>query len=158
MKDVNSKVATITLMIVNQETGEVYKKQFEKIESISNIAIDTFKQKQSLIYTKSIARAILKTGTTSMLENYKEEKNSPTLEILHAISLISNQITEVADVRTSKYFPSSVYISGIDLFPGKYDICVSYMSSSGTEIYRKVFNDYDVSNKKLNFLEAVCLK
>ena len=158
MKNVNSNVATITLMIVNQETGEVYKKQFEKIESISNIAIDTFKQKQSLIYTKSIARAILKTGTTSMLENYKEEKNSPTLEILHAISLISNQITEVADVRTSKYFPSSVYISGIDLFPGKYDICVSYKSSSGIELYRKVFNDYDVSNKKLNFLEAVCLK
>ena len=76
----------------------------ECIDFIKNI--DTFKQKQSLIYTKSIARAILKTGTTSMLENYKEEKNSPTLEILHAISLISNQITEVADVRTSKYFPS----------------------------------------------------
>ena len=79
-------------------------------------------------------------------------------DLLYLASLLANQLTEVADIRTSKYFPSSVYISGIDLPAGNYDIVVNYFSSDGTKIYQKIFDDYDVSKDKLNLLEAVCLK
>lgn len=158
MYNINSEVASIKLVAINQDTKKVYQKDFEKIESVSNIAIDTFRQKQNLIYIKSIARSIIKYGTTNTLEKYKEKSNNTSLELLYYVSLIANQVTEVADIRTSKYFPASVHISGIDLPTGSYDIIVNYFSSNGTEISRKVFNDYDVSKDKLNLLEAVCLK
>ena len=158
MYNMTSEVASIKLIAINQSTKEIYKKDFEKIESISNIAVDTFKQRQNLIYTKSIARSLIKYGTTNMLEKYKEKSKDGTLELLYYASLIANQLTEVADIRTSKYFPSSVYASGIDLPEGNYDIIIDYFSSNGTQIFRKVFNDYDVSKNKLNLLEAVCLK
>ena len=158
MYNMTSEVASIKLIAINQFTKEIYKKDFERIESISNIAVDTFKQRQNLIYTKSIARSLIKYGTTNTLEKYKEKSKDGTLELLYYASLIANQLTEVADIRTSKYFPSSVYASGIDLPEGNYDIIIDYFSSNGTQIFRKVFNDYDVSKNKLNLLEAVCLK
>jgi hypothetical protein len=162
MYEINSEVDSIKLVAINQDTKTVYQKDFEKIESISNIAVDTFKQKQSLIYTKSLARSLMKSVTTDIFKEISEEaENSDTaalFELLHFTSLIANQITEVADIRTSKYFPSSVFISGIDLPVGNYDIIVTYFSSDETEVSRKVFNDYDVSKDKLNLLEAVCLK
>ena len=133
--------------------------RFEKIESISNIAVDTFKQKQSLIYAKSIARSLMKYGTTAVLGVAKENsENEGLLDFLYMTSLIVNQVTEVADIRTSKYFPSNVYISGIDLPEGDYDIIVNYFSSNGNQLYTKVFENYNLSKNKLNLLEAVCLK
>ena len=162
MYKIKTEVDSIELVAINKDTKTVYQKDFEKIESISNIAVDTFKQKQSLIYTKSLARSLMKSVTTDIFKEISEEaENSDTaalFELLHFTSLIANQITEVADIRTSKYFPSSVFISGIDLPVGNYDIIIDYFSSNGTQIFRKVFNDYDVSKNKLNLLEAVCLK
>ena len=143
----------------SQETRELKRKDFEKIESISNIAVDTFKQKQSLIYAKSIARSLMKYGTTAVLGVAKENsENEGLLDFLYMTSLIVNQVTEVADIRTSKYFPSNVYISGIDLPEGDYDIIVNYFSSNGNQLYTKVFENYNLSKNKLNLVEAVCLK
>ncbi len=159
MYNMTSEVASIKLIAINQSTKEIYKKDFEKIECISNIAVDTFKQRQNLIYTKSIARSLIKTTTTAVLGNLKEKNDNESIfNLLYYSSMIANQLTEVADIRTSKYFPSSVYASGIDLPEGNYNIIIDYFSSNGTQIFRKVFNDYDVSKNKLNLLEAVCLK
>ncbi len=159
MYKIKTEVDSIKLVAINQDTKTVYQKDFEKIESISNIAVDTFKQKQSLIYTKSIARSIIKYGTSAVLGVCKETYDEDNIfDLLYLASLLANQLTEVADIRTSKYFPSSVYISGIDLPAGNYDIIVNYFSSDGTKIYQKIFDDYDVSKDKLNLLEAVCLK
>ena len=159
MYNMTSEVASIKLIAINQSTKEIYKKDFEKIECISNIAVDTFKQRQNLIYTKSIARSLIKASTTAVLGTLKEKNDNESIfNLLYYSSMIANQLTEVADIRTSKYFPSSVYASGIDLPEGNYDIIIDYFSSNGTQIFRKVFNDYDVSKNKLNLLEAVCLK
>ena len=159
MYNMTSEVASIKLIAINQSTKEIYKKDFEKIECISNIAVDTFKQRQNLIYTKSIARSLIKASTTAVLGTLKEKNDNESIfNLLYYSSMIANQLTEVADIRTSKYFPSSVYASGIDLPEGNYDIVIDYFSSNGTQIFRKVFNDYDVSKNKLNLLEAVCLK
>lgn len=159
MYNIKSEVSTIKLIAINKNTKKSYKKDFEKIESISNIAVDTFKQKQSLIYAKSIARSLMKYGTTAVLGVAKENsENEGLLDFLYMTSLIVNQVTEVADIRTSKYFPSNVYISGIDLPEGDYDIIVNYFSSNGNQLYTKVFENYNLSKNKLNLLEAVCLK
>ena len=101
-------------------------------------------------------------GTTDLIDDLRDfsgdEQTDTIMEILHVISLIANQVTEVADTRTSRYFPSDIHISGLDLNPGVYDICVCFLSSQGKEIYTEYFYDYSVSENKINLLEAVCLK
>ena len=162
MKKNNSEIKSIKLMAQEKSTNEIYTKEFEKLESVSNIAMDTFKQRQSLIYVKSIARSLLKAGTTDFIDELKEhsanKQTSTIMEIVHIVSLIANQLTEIADIRTSRYFPSDIYISGLDLDPGFYDICVCFLSSQEKEIYTEYFYDYSVSENKINLLEAVCLK
>ena len=157
-----SEIKSIKLIVEEKSTNKIFTKQFEKLESITNIAIDTFKQKQNFIYIKSIARSLLKMGTTDLIDDLRDfsgDKQTDTImEILHVISLIANQVTEVADTRTSRYFPSDIYISGLDLDPGIYDISVCFLSSKGNEIYTEYFYDYSVSENKINLLEAVCLK
>lgn len=159
MQKNSSEIKSIKLMVKEKSTNQIYTKEFEKIESVSNIAMDTFKQRQNLIYTKSIARSLLKTGTSNILEEISEDNSdSAIFGVLHIVSLIANQVTEVADIRTSRYFPSDIYISGLDLNPGIYDVCVCFLSSQGNEIYTEYFYDYSVSENKINILEAVCLK
>ena len=159
MQKNSSEIKSIKLMVKEKSTNQIYTKEFEKIESVSNIAMDTFKQRQNLIYTKSIARSLLKAGTSNILEELSEDNSdSAIFGVLHIVSLIANQVTEVADIRTSRYFPSDIYISGLDLNPGIYDVCVCFLSSQGNEIYTEYFYDYSVSENKINILEAVCLK
>ncbi len=158
MKKNNSHIKSIKLVAKEKNTNEVLKKDFEKLESISNIAIDTFKQKQNLIYIKSIARSLIKLTTSRIINYVTSDNDEDSVSFFYLASLISNQLTEVADTRTSRYFPSDIYISGIDLSEGLYDIYISYFSSTGEEIYTKTFYDYFVSKNKLNLLEAVCLK
>ena len=155
----SSEIKSIKLIAQEKSSNEIFTKEFEKIESVSNIAMDTFKQRQNLIYTKSIARSLLKAGTSNILDNLSEEySESGIFDLLHIVSLIANQVTEIADTRTSRYFPSDIYVSGLDLSPGVYDVCVCFLSSQGKEIYTEYFYDYSVSENKLNILEAVCLK
>ena len=159
MQKNSSEIKSIKLMVKEKSTNQIYTKEFEKIESVSNIAMDTFKQRQNLIYTKSIARSLLKAGTSNILEELSEDNSDSSIfGVLHIVSLIANQVTEVADIRTSRYFPSDIYISGLDLNPGIYDVCVCFLSSQGNEIYTEYFYDYSVSENKINILEAVCLK
>lgn len=159
MQKNSSEIKSIKLMAQEKSTNEIFTKEFEKLESVSNIATDTFKQRQKLIYTKSIARSLLKAGTSNVLEELKEDNSDSVLfDILHIVSIIANQVTEVADTRTSRYFPSDIYISGLDLDPGIYDISVCFLSSKGNEIYTEYFYDYSVSENKINLLEAVCLR
>lgn len=159
MKKNNSEIKSIKLMAQEKNTNEIFTKEFEKLESVSNIAIDTFKQRQNLIYTKSIARSLMKAGTSNVIGVLSDEYSDSILfEVLHSISLFLNQVTEVADTRTSRYFPSDIYISGLDLNPGVYDICVCFLSSNEKEVHTEYFYDYSVSENKINLLEAVCLK
>lgn len=162
MQKNNSEIKKIKLMVQEKSTKQIFTKEFEKLESVTNIAMDTFKQKQNLIYTKSIARSLLKMGTTSLIEDLQDSTTDREIDsmlgVLFSVLVFANQVTEVADVRTSRYFPSDIYISGLDLNPGLYDISISFLSSHGKEIYTEYFYDYSVTENKINILEAVCLK
>ena len=156
MQKNNSEIKKIKLMVQEKSTKQIFTKEFEKLESVTNIAMDTFKQKQNLIYTKSIARSLLKMGTTSLIEDLQDSTTDREIDsmlgVLFSVLVFANQVTEVADVRTSRYFPSDIYISGLDLDPGIYDISVCFLSSKGNEIYTEYFYDYSVSENKINLL------
>ena len=103
-----SRVVFIGVEIENEDTGEKHQFRLDPLESIDSIAYDTFRQKQDLLYFKAIARSIAKSMTTNVLDAASRvDQNgdaSGILGLLSIVSLVSNELTEVADLRTSRYF------------------------------------------------------
>jgi hypothetical protein len=77
--------------------------------------------------------------------------------VLKIASAVSNEVTEKADVRTSRYFPASASVGGITVDPGTYLITVRYMDRTGRIISTEEFPDVSVQPDTLNLVESVCL-
>ncbi len=155
-----STVQTIEVDVLSYDSGEIKNMKLEKIESIENIALDTFKQKQALLYIKAAARAIAKSSTTAIFDD-QANRNSGELGLLFSVlkiaSAVSNEVTEKADIRTSRYFPAAASVGGITLDPGTYLVSIRYLDYTGRTISTEEFPGVVVQPEKLNLLESVCL-
>jgi len=136
------------------------KSRMYKIESLEDIAIETFKRQEALIYFKSLARTISKAVANEAL-NKELDKETGGNEWGNLTRLISSAIinsTENADLRLTHYFPAFAFGGGIDLEPGNYKIEVVYKDRYNKEIARDIFDNYKISNNNINLLETVFLK
>ena len=70
---------------------------------------------------------------------------------------ITNQVTEHADLRISRYFPAKASISGITLEPGMYDIQIDYYGQGNKILHSDVHENVNLKAGKLNLVESVCL-
>ncbi|MBQ0167553.1 MAG: hypothetical protein KBT02_10650 [Treponema sp.] len=159
-----SSVKTVEVTVTG-ESGAVYKTSLERFESMEAIAMDTFGQKQSLIFAKTFARALAKSVTTSvayMASDEFKKRNNQEMELLFDIigfaSQIHTEVSEQADLRTTQYFPAYANVGGITVEPGNYTVRVDFLNSRGKIISTEVFNDVTASEKGLNLVEAVCLQ
>ena len=142
-------------------TGDaLYRTQLEKIESIENIALDTFGQHASVISSRAMIRAIGKTMKTGALSLASELTDDSSLSMLFSVlsfaSQVTDEITEQADLRTSRFFPAYIYVGGITLDPGVYTIVVSFRGNSGQVMSSKTYENVNVTAKSVNIVEAIC--
>ena len=162
MQKRGSSVNSIRLVAKNELTGEVYNANAEKIESIENIAFDTFKQKQALVYGRALVRSLFKTSTTAIFGSMEEKsttnEDKTLYRMLRSFSSIANEITERADVRTSRYFPALASVTGISLPPGTYTITVSYADVAGRTFAVQSAEHFEIKRNQINLIESVCLK
>ena len=155
MKKQMSNIKSIEVIISPVDTvGEVSNVALQKIESIENIAIDTFEQTQALVYLKAIARSTMKSIGSSVFESLAEEDSR--FAILHFASMLSNEFTERADVRSSRYFPANAWVTGVNLKPGKYNVEILYKTKSNGVLY-KTATSVSVGLESLNLVESICL-
>lgn len=150
---------------VTGETGVTYKTTLERLESIENIAMDTFSQKQSLIYGRTFIRALSKSVATdlsySAADRFEKKDNSDMALLFRVIGVASQVHTEVserADVRTTQYLPAYAQVGGLTVEPGTYSVRVDFVNAKGNIVSTEVFNGVKVSENKLNLVEAVCLQ
>ena len=138
----------------------LYTTQLEKIESIENIALDTFGQHASVISSRAMIRAIGKTMKTGALSLASELTDDSSLSMLFSVlsfaSQVTDEITEQADLRTSRFFPAYIYVGGITLDPGVYTIVVSFRGNSGQVMSSKTYENVNVTDKSVNIVEAIC--
>lgn len=156
-----SSIKYVDIEIENLITNESFYKTIEKIESIQNIAMDTYSGKYASIMGKTVARAVAKSVTYKTMSYFAESDNYNTSLLFSALqlaTLVSNTVSERADVRTSRFFPNSVYVGGINLDPGIYRIKVIYKSSSNKIIDCEYYDNYQVKKDKLNLIESFCLR
>lgn len=113
-------------------------------------------------YTKAILRSMSKTavGTAFGVAARSSDDNGQSLGmgILQLLSMAATDLTERADVRTSRFFPASAYIGGMNLAPGMYDVKVEHLNASGGVLKSSVIQGVSVQAGKINLVEDQCLR
>ncbi len=168
MQKQTAKVGYVNVSAVNTQTGEAYADSLQQIESLDNIAQDTFQTHAASIYSKAIARMIVKRVNSDLQDGIgsemaKSDNNVVSLignilQILSVASDIEAWVTESADTRISKYFPARADVGGLTVEPGTYNITMEfYRSKGGKLVYRKTFKNIEVVPGKLCLLDAAYL-
>jgi len=130
------------------------------IEDMGLIAEETYKNKQAVIFTKTIIRAVAKTvakeiGKQQLNESEFGEAN-PLLGLLIGVAAdIAVDVTENADLRMSRYFPARAWGAELELPRGEYDITFQYYLN-GSVVYEDRKIQVDLSSS-WNLLESFYL-
>lgn len=161
MEKRKSSVNAIEFYVTDKISGTTYFSKAEKLESMENIAEETYLQKYSLIAAKTVARMVAKLTASAALdaaaENTDESVVSVVFSLLGFASKVSAFATERADVRTSRYFPASAFVSGINIKEGLYDVKTVFKSGNRI-ILSQSYTDIRVTKNGINLVEAFCLK
>lgn len=134
----------------------------ELIESIENIAEDTFRQKQALLYAKALLRALSKTAASSTVSTVLEAQDDEGLNALGGLLRLASGIfiefSERADTRTSRFFPAEVRAGGLNLKSGLYTLRVNCYDKNGRILHRDIKENVSVKSGKINIVESICTK
>ena len=158
-----SKIAYAEIEAVGKSGKKTYGK-LELLESIENIAEDTFRRKQALIYAKTFARALSKSITSSAVSAAvgAQDEGDGNMESLAAfievLSGIFMEVSERADTRSSRCFPANVWAGGLNVEPGVYTVNVSCYDKNGRLVYSGTKKDMGVTGSSLALAEFVCMR
>jgi hypothetical protein len=116
-----SPIYHIRISCGSQTIGELH-----LLEDVSNVAQETFKAKSSLIYLRSVARAVAKGLSTHQL---KRKVDSGGMEgwLKKAAIDVGSDITENADLRCSHFLPGKIFIGDFPIQPGTYDLTIDFL-------------------------------
>jgi hypothetical protein len=155
MRNRPSAIRSIEVILESADTSERF--ELELLEDMGAVARETFTAKYGLILLKTVARTITKVTISAGLAKTAEEREEGLGVLVGALGAAASAVSEQADVRIARYFPSYAHVGGINLDPGIYSVRVNYRGTAGlvgTEIRENV----RVSEGRLNLTEFICLK
>jgi len=126
------------------------------IEDVGRVAKETFKAKKSMIYFRSIARAVFK-GLLAHKAKQKVDTGGLGGWLKKAAIDVGSDISENADLRCSQFLPGKIFVGDFELAQGTYDIKVDFIGSGGGVIFSREFPNYEVSENGVNLVEALYL-
>lgn len=160
----------ISLPVLQEQSGAVgsvrivfdsgEQMRLEKIEDLSAVAAETFRQSAALTYLKAVLRATAK-GSASMIFDQLAQTGESSLlfSVLSLGTQLYAEFSEQADLRLSHFLPAEAWVGGITLDPGVYSFTVIYESASGKRaLWRDRFENVRVYADRLNLTETVCLR
>ncbi|MDH3345972.1 MAG: hypothetical protein OEL75_02190, partial [Kiritimatiellaceae bacterium] len=135
-------------------TGQGSEK-LQKLESLENVAIETFSIQKPLIYLKTILRTVAKGLAAEQAKQEMTENMDSGLAFFTRIAadLLVDQ-TENADLRMSRFFPAEVAVREIHLKEGTYDVRIHYYDSHGGLLYTDERLGLYLEADRLNVLES----
>jgi hypothetical protein len=144
-----SEVGHIRVLASGRELGEL-----QLLEDVSLVAKETFRAKRSLIYLRSVARAVAKGLAAHKL---KEKADTGGLDgwLKKAAIDVGTDITENADLRSTQLLPGRVLVGDFEVEPGTYDLIVEFYTRNSQLIARHQFDGYTVTPTGLNLIQAV---
>jgi hypothetical protein len=127
----------------------------QRLESLENVAIETFSIQKPLIYMKTLTRAVVKgLAAQTATEQVTDNMNSGWAFVTRMATTAIVNTTENADLRGSRFFPADAAISELHLKEGVYDLSVNYYSAGGKLIHTDKRTGFSVEADKLNVLES----
>ena len=133
-----------------------------KIESIENIAFDTFKREESIIFLKSLTRTITKAIANEALNKEIDKQTGGDQFLGNLTRLLTGEIinaTENADLRITRYFPCCAVVGNVEVSPGNHDIAVIYKDKNNQTIAVDTFENVNIQKRNTsNLFETVFLE
>ena len=147
-----SEVASIRAVVNGDVIGKL-----QLIEDVGKIAVETFRAKKSLIYLRSVARAVAKGLAAHKL---KKKVDSGGLDgWLKKVAVdVAMDAIENADLRCSHLLPGQIYVGDFEIEPGNYDLTVEFLDKNGAVIGYNNYTDFPVTRGYFNLAEAVLLR
>lgn len=138
---------------------DYYYGTLELIESIDNVATETFKVKQPLIVGKTVIRAISKAVISELSESAVSDEFGRGFGLLTGlVGDIYMQVSENSDLRISRYFPSMIRGLELKIEPGVYDFSLVYYDYNNNPIYQDNIIGMEVRRGGLNLIESHLLR
>ncbi len=158
MEKNSSRVSAIHIQATDEDKN-IYTGNLQVIESVENIAVDTFQQRQGLIYLKTILRAISKTAVNAGVTSAMQQSDAAQwASLFNIFANLFTEFSEQADIRSSKYFPALVWVGGINLDEGLYDVKITCYDARNNILYQQISEKVIVTSNNVNLVEAVCLQ
>jgi uncharacterized protein len=126
------------------------------LEDINKVAEETFEAKKSLIYIRSVGRAVAK-GLTSHQLKKKVDTGGIEGWLKKAAIDVGSDISENADLRCSRFLPGRIYVGDFILKPGVHNLTIEIYDYDGHIIQTENYFDYQVNNRGLNLIEVNAL-
>jgi len=143
-----SLVGSIRVLVDGNILGEL-----SLIENVSNVAEETFNAKKSIVFIRSVARAVAK-GLAGHQLKKKADTGGVGGWLKKAAIDVAADITEDADLRSSQFLPGMIYVGDFEIEPGQYDLTIEFFDHEGNFIEQTTFEGYQVLEKGLNMLRA----
>jgi hypothetical protein len=137
--------------------GEVA--SLQAIESLENVAQETYKLHEGMTYLKTIIRTVAK-GLLNEKANEELDKQTGGGgwgELTRAVTGAAVDVSENADLRLSRYFPAKALVGECLLDPGTYHLVVRYYSLDGRLLHSDDKGSINVSADSLNLHESFFL-
>ena len=149
-----SDVARITVDLGADTTLEL-----QRIESIENVAVETFEIKKPLIYLKAITRAVVKglaaeAGKEEMTEDMDDELLSFLVRLFTDIAV---DMTESADLRMSRFFPANAFVGEAHIQEGIYPVTVRYYDYGNRLLLKDERGNVKIEAGRLNVVQSAYL-
>ncbi|MCD4829107.1 MAG: hypothetical protein K8R90_06740 [Candidatus Cloacimonetes bacterium] len=155
LEAVGTDVGRVRLLVDGQPAGDL-----APIESIEQVALDTWKLKEPIIYLKTIIRATLKGLVAERAkQRMTEEVGGGVLGFAARIATdIAVDATENADLRISRFFPSQALVGEFEVAAGSHQLEVEYYTPAGRLLFTDDLGTVEVRQNGLNLVETFYLK
>jgi uncharacterized protein len=147
-----SQIARIEVSADGKPVGEL-----ALLEDVSSVARETFEAKKSLIYIRSVARAVAK-GLIAHRQKERVDTGGLGGWLKKAAIDAITDVSENADLRCARLLPGRVYVGDFVLQPGKHNLTVEFLDATGVHIGGQSYPDYEVTPGNFNLIEAVSLR
>ncbi|MEX2444441.1 MAG: hypothetical protein WD492_12600, partial [Alkalispirochaeta sp.] len=151
-----SEVTRIRVVVDGDPVGEL-----DMLESMEQIALDTFQVREPLIFLKTVTRTIVKGIAAQKGKEQMQAAGADSGSLLGmAAGLIGSVATDVAvdaseqaDLRVSRYFPARAHVGEWDVDPGNRTVEIEYYGGNGL-IRVETVGPVNVRPGELNFVTS----
>jgi hypothetical protein len=147
-----SQVARIEVYVDGEHLGKL-----QLLEDVGRVARETFEAKKSLIYLRSVARAVAK-GLIAHKQKQKADTGGLGGWLKKAAIDVATDLTENADLRCARLLPGRIFVGDFVLPPGQHNLSVEFFDQTGQRLGGRTFPAYQVLPSGLNLIEATLLQ